>query len=171
MLTLSRHVYSNCWLYANYSFTWNLTLIQTKMSDSPHVSANSVPVEIFWSSFTNKAAFMKTKSESRGRVVNTPDSYPGSNLDMEISYSDWDFRGFFSVSPGECRDINLKLRHGHFLPHPFQFIIHTSSLHPTLYSLSYREVVFILTSGAQSGVRSLGAARYVSWGYRNKFIN
>jgi hypothetical protein len=42
-----------------------------------------------------------------------------------------------SVPPGECRDNTLKLGHNHFLPNPFQFIIHIPAYHSTLYSLSY----------------------------------
>jgi hypothetical protein len=50
----------------------------------------------------------------------------------------------------KCRKINqptiqanadivryLKLGHDRFLPHPFQFIIHLSAFHLTIYSLSY----------------------------------
>jgi hypothetical protein len=34
-------------------------------------------------------------------------------------------------------DSVLKLGHDHFLPNPFQFIIHVSPFHSTLYSVSY----------------------------------
>jgi hypothetical protein len=46
------------------------------------------------------------------------------------------FRGF-RQSPGEGRVSTLKIGHDRFLPNPFQFIIHLSSFHSTLYSLSY----------------------------------
>jgi hypothetical protein len=76
----------------------------------------------------------------RGRVVNTPASYsggPGFKISArrpailaEV------FRGFFSVPSGECIDSALKLGYNRFLPNPFQFIIHLSSFHSSLYSLS-----------------------------------
>jgi len=44
---------------------------------------------------------------------------------------------FSSVPPGKFWDSTLKLGHDRFLPNPFQFIIHLSPFHSTLYSLSY----------------------------------
>jgi hypothetical protein len=46
----------------------------------------------------------------------------------------WVFRGFQQY-PDEFRDSTKKLAHEPFLPNPFQFIIHLSPFHSTLYSL------------------------------------
>jgi hypothetical protein len=59
---------------------------------------------------------------------------PGSNLGPETDYPDG-FRGFFSPSrrmPG-CI---LKVGHNSLLPKPFQFMVHLSPVHSTLFSLS-----------------------------------
>jgi hypothetical protein len=60
----------------------------------------------------------------------------GSNLGTETGYRYYCFR-FILGPPGECRDRNLKSDDDSFLPHPFQFIIHPSFLHSTIYSVSY----------------------------------
>jgi hypothetical protein len=49
----------------------------------------------------------------------------------------------------------LKLRHGRFLLHPFQFIFHLSSYHSTLYILSYWESVVKWTTKKQSVSRPI----------------
>jgi hypothetical protein len=50
--------------------------------------------------------------------------FPSSDLGPETGCSDWGFLWFSSILPGECWDSTLKLGHSHFLPNPFQFIIH-----------------------------------------------
>jgi hypothetical protein len=60
----------------------------------------------------------------------------GSNLGPETGYPDCGFSWFSSVLTGKLWDSTLKLGHDPFLPHPFQFIIHLSPLHSTLYNLS-----------------------------------
>jgi hypothetical protein len=67
---------------------------------------------------------------------------PGSYLGLETGYPDR-FPWFSSVHPGKCWDNSLKLRHDRFLTRSFQFIIHSSPLHSTLYSLSCWENVVI----------------------------
>jgi hypothetical protein len=57
-------------------------------------------------------------------------SRPGDKLSWGLSW-------FSSVPPGECWDSTLKLAKD--LSNPFQFIIHLSSFHSTLYILSYRK--------------------------------
>jgi hypothetical protein len=52
----------------------------------------------------------------------------------------------FHSSPTKCWDSALKLGHDHFLPNPFQFIIHLSPLHLVLYSLSYWNSTFRTTN-------------------------
>jgi len=42
----------------------------------------------------------------------------------------------FLSTPGKCRNNTLKSGHDRFLPNPFQFIIHISPFHSTLYSFS-----------------------------------
>jgi hypothetical protein len=66
---------------------------------------------------------------------------PGSNLGLETSYPDWGFSWISSVPPGKCQDSTLKLGHDHFFPNLFRFIIHLSSFHLMLYSLSYWESI------------------------------
>jgi hypothetical protein len=59
-----------------------------------------------------------------------------SNLGPESGY----WLKFFVVFISPCRQIlelYLQLGHGRFLPNLFQFIIHISTLHSTLYILSY----------------------------------
>jgi hypothetical protein len=51
---------------------------------------------------------------------------PGSNLGTETSYPNC-FSWFFSVYPGYCWASTIKLCQDHFLPNPFQFIVHLSS--------------------------------------------
>jgi hypothetical protein len=57
----------------------------------------------------------------------------GSNL----GYPDWGFSWFSSVPPGKFWDSTLKLGNDRFLPHPFQYITHSSHLHSMLYDLSH----------------------------------
>jgi hypothetical protein len=52
-------------------------------------------------------------------------------------YPGWGFSWYSSVPPRKCRDSKLNQAIDHFLPHPFQFIIHESSYNLTLYNLSY----------------------------------
>jgi hypothetical protein len=77
-------------------------------------------------------------NERRGRVVDTPTSYlggPGFDSRSRRPASDWGFV-VFSVPPGECRDITLKLGHYHLLPNPLQFIpIHLPSYYRHCISL------------------------------------
>jgi hypothetical protein len=60
---------------------------------------------------------------------------PGSNFDPEISHLHWGCSWFSSVPLAKWGDITLKLRHNRFLLHPFQFVLHLSPYHSTLYSL------------------------------------
>jgi hypothetical protein len=60
---------------------------------------------------------------------------PGSNIGPETAYPDWGISLFsqaFQASVGI-----LKLGHDSFLPHSFQFFIHRSPFHSTLYSLGH----------------------------------
>jgi hypothetical protein len=63
---------------------------------------------------------------------------PGSNLSLESSYSDWGFSWLFSVPPGKCQDITLKLSHNHLLPHPFHLI------HYSFIVLSFNVIQYVL---------------------------
>jgi hypothetical protein len=95
--------------------------------------------------YTERCSYISSKSnmfdsnnmemtEHRGREVNSPASHsegpelksrPGDRLSrLRVS----------SVPPGKFWDRALKLGHEHFLPNPFQFIIHLSPYHSTLYS-------------------------------------
>jgi hypothetical protein len=60
---------------------------------------------------------------------------PGPNLGWEIGYPE--FLWFSSVPPDECLNSTLKLDNDRFFLNPFQFIIHFSLFHSTLYSVSY----------------------------------
>jgi hypothetical protein len=51
---------------------------------------------------------------------------PDWNLGLETGYGDWGFSRFYSVPPGEFWDSAFKLGHDHFLPNPFQSIIHAT---------------------------------------------
>jgi hypothetical protein len=48
---------------------------------------------------------------------------PGSNLSPVTGYPDLGFCGFPQSLQANA-GIDLKLGHDHFLPHPFQFIVH-----------------------------------------------
>jgi hypothetical protein len=61
----------------------------------------------------------------------------GSDLGPETGCLDRGFSLFSSVLPGECWHSTLKWGHDCFLPNPFQFIIHVSSLYSTQRCLSY----------------------------------
>jgi hypothetical protein len=54
----------------------------------------------------------------------------GSNLDPQNGYTGGDFPQFLQTTAGMEPEIMLE----RFLPYPFQFIIHSSSGHPTLLS-------------------------------------
>jgi hypothetical protein len=63
----------------------------------------------------------------------------GSNLSLETIWPHWGFSWFSLVHLGNCWDSTLKVSHIHFLPNPFQFIIHLSPFHWILYSLIYEK--------------------------------
>jgi hypothetical protein len=80
-----------------------------------------------------------SQNEHRDRVVNTSASSSGSSW-VQISALRsailiWDTSRFSSVPLGKCRNNALKLGHGRFLRHPFQFIDHLSPHYPALYRL------------------------------------
>jgi hypothetical protein len=82
----------------------------------------------------------KLSSESRGQMVNIPASYSGgpgfkSRPGDRLSWLRY-FVVFLSSSK-QMQGSTSKLGYDHFLPHPFQFIIHLSSYHSLQYSLSY----------------------------------
>jgi hypothetical protein len=80
----------------------------------------------------------------RGWVVSTPASYSGGprfNSWSGAGYPDCGFFVFSSVPPGNCWDSTFTLGQYRFLPHPFQFIIHLSSFHSTLYCLATESFV------------------------------
>jgi hypothetical protein len=56
---------------------------------------------------------------------------PGSNLGPETGYPLW----FSSVPPGECHDSSWKLNCDGLLSNPFQFNVHLSPYHWTIFSL------------------------------------
>jgi hypothetical protein len=61
----------------------------------------------------------------------------GSNLDWDIDYPEWDFRGF-SQSLQATAEILSWLVHYSFLPNPFQFTTHLSPLTlDTVYAVAY----------------------------------
>jgi hypothetical protein len=64
----------------------------------------------------------------------------GSNLDLGTNYSDWDYPSF-SRLPQTSTGTVPSLHHDRFLPYPFQFIIHLSSSHLTLYDLDTDKVI------------------------------
>jgi hypothetical protein len=66
---------------------------------------------------------------------------PGSNLGPETGYTNCGFSWISSVPPVKYKDSTLKLGHERLLPHLLQFIIHLSTFHSTLHSLSYRQSV------------------------------
>jgi hypothetical protein len=79
-------------------------------------------------------------NERRGRVDNTSASYSGcpwfkSRPGNSLSWLRL-FMVFFSPSR-QILGLYLKLGHDHFLIHPFQFIIHLSPIHYTLYILNH----------------------------------
>jgi hypothetical protein len=79
-----------------------------------------------------------TEKRPRTNGWNTPTSYsggPGFKSPRVDRYLDWGSSWFFPVSPSKFGDNSLKLSHGRFLPHPFQFIIHLSSIR--------RNIVFV----------------------------
>jgi hypothetical protein len=66
---------------------------------------------------------------------------PCSNHSPETNYPDWNCSWFFqSIQANVCILATLKSGHNCFLPNPFQFIIHLSSFHLTLYSMRYFKV-------------------------------
>jgi hypothetical protein len=81
------------------------------------------------------------KTERRGRVVNTHVSNSGG-LGFKFQPGDrlsWVRFVVVFLSPSRKMSGNiLKLGHGRFLPYPFKFIIHVSSFHLSLCSLSQR---------------------------------
>jgi hypothetical protein len=48
---------------------------------------------------------------------------PGSNLSLEIGYPDRGFHGFSQFLEANVWTV-LQIRHNHFLPYPFKFVIH-----------------------------------------------
>jgi hypothetical protein len=83
-------------------------------------------------------------TERRSPLVNTPASCsggPGSDLVPKTGCPDWGFSCFSSVPPGKCRDRTCVLGNCRFLSNPFQFMIHLSSFHSTLYSLQFLKSV------------------------------
>jgi hypothetical protein len=78
-------------------------------------------------------------TERRSRELNTFASYSGGHgfkFRPETGYPDRFFVVFHVIS-----EMDLKLKHDRFLPHPLPFIIHLSSFLSTLLTLSYRESV------------------------------
>jgi hypothetical protein len=55
------------------------------------------------------------------------------NICLESGNPDRGFLWLYSVPPGECRNSTLKLGLDRFLPNHFQFIIHLSPFHSTIY--------------------------------------
>jgi hypothetical protein len=78
-------------------------------------------------------------TERLDRAVNTSASYSGSPGLKSRSRDrlSWCFVVFLSSSRHMDSRPYLKLGHDRILPHHFQFIIHVSPFHSTLYSLSY----------------------------------
>jgi hypothetical protein len=74
-----------------------------------------------------------------------------SNLGAKTGYPDWSFPVFSSVPPEKC-GTSLKLGHDCFFLLYLQFIIHVSSFHLTLYSLSYWKIVNKLHNNNRSHV-------------------
>jgi hypothetical protein len=83
---------------------------------------------------------METSTERRGLVVNTATSYlgsagfksrPGDRISSLIFFRS--FPQFLQANAGRVP----KIGHGRFLPNPFEFIIHLSPYHSTLYNLIY----------------------------------
>jgi hypothetical protein len=90
--------------------------------------------------YYGKYAFSSDFADRHGRVVNIPASYSGGlELKSRPGYRlSWlTFFVVFSVHVGELRDSSLKLVHDSFLPNSFQFIVHLSLFHSTVYSRSY----------------------------------
>jgi hypothetical protein len=86
------------------------------------------------------------QTERRGRVVSTPVSYsnaPGSNIGQERGYPDWSSPWFSSAPPCECWDSTIRLCYDRFLPNHFQFIIHLSPFHSTLYTFCYCKCIIL----------------------------
>jgi hypothetical protein len=77
------------------------------------------------------------KTERHGRVVNTCFVFGRSRVQISARRPVIMFSWFYSVTPGEFRDSTLKLGHGRFLSNSFQFIIHLSYFHSTLYGLRF----------------------------------
>jgi len=69
-------------------------------------------------------------------VFSTPALYPwGPGFkSRHEDWMSWEFSLYFSIPPGK-REENFNLGHDRFLPYPFQFIIHQSLHHSTLWSL------------------------------------
>jgi quinol-cytochrome oxidoreductase complex cytochrome b subunit len=60
----------------------------------------------------------------------------GSNRSQDTCYPDWEFSWFYSFLQTHAWLVS-QLGQSRFLPDPFQFIIHWSSYHSTLYSLRH----------------------------------
>jgi hypothetical protein len=66
--------------------------------------------------------------------------FPRSNLGPETGFTNWSVRGV-PQSLQEMPGLHIKLIHYHFLPRPFQFIIHLSPFSSITNSVSYCESV------------------------------
>jgi hypothetical protein len=91
-------------------------------------------------------------TEVQRNMLHRTDWHSGNALDLHSGGVRFEYRSggkpaimtgsswFPSVPPGKCRD-NNSLDHDRLLPNPFQFIIHLSPCHSTLYSLDIDSVL------------------------------
>jgi hypothetical protein len=99
------------------------------------LGSNVYSIDIIYSSLT-------ATTECCGRLVNTYASYTGGKGFKSRRGDRLSWQRFFL---GFSQSVQAKYL-AFFLPYPFKFIIHTSPLHSTLYSLSHWKSVFKQTN-------------------------